>query len=648
MPTSRRRFIHQAAASGLALAELRKAPQAQAKEDDGPFSGSEESLSQYRYPAWFRDAKLGIWAHWGPQSVPMAGDWYARQMYVQGHTQYQHHLEHYGHPSKLGYKDIIPLWKAERWDPDGLMALYKQAGARYFVSMGCHHDNFDLWNSRHHRWNAVEMGPQRDVVGTWQKAARKLGLRFGVSEHLGASFTWFQDSHRSDKTGPLAGVPYDGANAEFQDLYHWPAAPGDTAWYSTDARWHQEWLRRITDLVDRYQPDLLYTDGGIPFGDVGHGLVAHLYNLKARGGDTQAVYTCKQESKGMWVQDLERGVMAAGRPEPWQTDTSIGDWFYNQNWKYRGADWVIHMLVDIVSKNGNLLLNVVQRPDGTLDPEAHQVLEGMAAWIATNGEAIYGTRPWGLYGEGPSRAKGGHFNEDYAYGPRDVRFTTKGDTLYATALGWPEDGTLRIRTLARNAPGIAGEVDRVELLGSPGRLRFTRTPEALEVSLPDARPGEHAFVLRIRGLKPASSRPVAPPDPPEKVSARGDCRLLAAAATLQGRLQVQGGSEQNIGFWDDAKDTASWRVQFDAPGDYAVTARIATANGPTSCALAAGTGASLTFEVPLTGGWDRFQDVAAGTLHVPEAGVRTLTLGSADPGRWKAMNLASLTLVKVK
>ena len=166
-------------------------------------------------PDWFRDAKLGIWAHWGPQAVPMFGDWYARQLYMQGHPQYKDHLEHYGHPTKVGYKDIIPLWKAEKWDPDRLMGLYKKAGARYFVSMGVHHDNFDLWNSTHHKWNAVKMGPHRDVVGDWQKAAKKLGLRFGVSEHLGASFTWFQDSHRSDKTGPLAGVPYDGADPKY-------------------------------------------------------------------------------------------------------------------------------------------------------------------------------------------------------------------------------------------------------------------------------------------------------------------------------------------------------------------------------------------------------------------------------------------------
>ena len=217
-----------------------------------------DSLKQYKCPDWFRDAKFGIWAHWGPQAVPMDGDWYARGMYEQGSGHYKYHIEHYGHPSQFGYKDIIPLWKAEKWDPDRLMQLYKKAGAKYFVSMGSHHDNFFLWNSKLHKWNAVNMGPKRDVVGDWQKAAKKYGLRFGVSEHLGASFTWFQASHGSDKTGPKAGVPYDGANPEYQDLYHFPAKPGDTGWYSNDPRWQRQWYAEIQELVDNYHPDLLY------------------------------------------------------------------------------------------------------------------------------------------------------------------------------------------------------------------------------------------------------------------------------------------------------------------------------------------------------------------------------------------------------
>ena len=462
-----------------------------------------ESLKQYKCPEWFRDAKFGIWAHWGPQAVPMVGDWYARRMYIEGDADYVDHLEDYGHPSQAGYKDIIPLWKAEKWNPDRLMALYKKAGARYFVSMGVHHDNFDLWNSQFHRWNAVKMGPHRDVVGTWQKAAKKQGLRFGVSEHLGASFTWFQPSHGADKTGPKAGVPYDGANPKYEDLYHPPAAPDDKDWYSKNAEWQQEWFSRITDLIDHYNLDLLYTDGGVPFGNqVGLSMIAHLYNNNRQcRGNLQVVYTCKQKSEGRWVEDLERGVMPGINPNPWQTDTSIGDWYYNKNWKFRPVSWVIHMLVDIVSKNGNLLLNVVQRPDGSLDPEVEQMLRQLAAWNAVNGEAIFGTRPWRIYGEGAVQAAGGHFKEDFAYSNKDIRFTTKGHTLYAIAMGWPDDGRLVVRSLGKSSPVAEGEIQEVRLLGHDGKLPWSQSDEGLIVTLPEKKPCEYAFALKITGQK---------------------------------------------------------------------------------------------------------------------------------------------------
>ena len=414
----------------------------------GPFQPEFESFAQYQCPEWFRDAKFGIWAHWGPQAVPMMGDWYAKHMYVQGHPQYQHHLETYGHPSTNGYKDIIPLWKAEKWDPDRLMALYKKAGARYFVSMGSHHDNFYLWNSKLHTWNAVNMGPKRDVVGDWQKAAKKQGLHFGVSEHLGASFTWFQDSHRSDKTGPQAGVPYDGADPKYQDLYHFPAEPGDTAWYSNNPALAAAVVRPHQGTGGpRTSPDLLYTDGGVPFGnEVGRSLIAHLYNADAQRtaasprSSTPASRTPRAGgSTTSNAASCPASTRLPGRPTPPSatgTTTRTGS--------TAAPTGSIHMLVDIVSKNGNLLLNVVQRPDGSLDPEVEQILAQMADWIAINGEAIYGTRPWLIYGEGPVRAKGGHFKEDFAYTAKDIRFTTKGDgTLYAFALGWPEEGRSR-------------------------------------------------------------------------------------------------------------------------------------------------------------------------------------------------------------
>jgi alpha-L-fucosidase len=511
------RFVFALIAASLAAMPFATAAEPDAKSagsqelpiTTGPFKGTMDSLKQYKCPEWFRDAKFGIWAHWGPQAVPMEGDWYARQMYEEGGPKYKYHVEHYGHPSEFGYKDIIPLWKAERWDPDALMALYKRAGAKYFVSMGSHHDNFHLWNSKHHRWNAVNMGPKRDVVAEWQKAAKKQGLRFGVSEHLGASFWWFQLSHGADKKGPKAGVPYDGADPQNQDLYHAKADPSDKKpWYSNNAAWQREWYDCITDLIESYDVDLLYTDGAIPFGNtVGMSMVADLYNnnLKTHGGNLEVVYNCKQVSGGRWVEDLERGVMARVNPDPWQTDTSIGDWFYNRHWKYRPVSWTIHMLADIVSKNGNLLLNVVQRPDGSLDDEVVKMLGELGDWMDVNGEAIHGTRPWLVYGEGAVTAKGGNFKEDFAYSSKDIRFTTKGPTLYAIALGWPDDGKIVIHSLAKPEGKGVNKISGVKLLGCESSLEWKQTAEGLEVTLPEKKPCNYAFSLKITGdhLTPA-------------------------------------------------------------------------------------------------------------------------------------------------
>jgi alpha-L-fucosidase len=433
-------------------------------------------------------------------------------MYQQGSADYNDHLARYGHPSTNGWKDIIPLWKAENWDPEKLMALYQKAGAKYFVSMGSHHDDFFLWNSPLHPWNSVNYGPHRDVVGEWQKAAKHNGLHFGVSEHLGASFTWFQDAHKSDKSGPLAGVPYDGADSNNWDLYHFPAEPGDTGWYSKNPKWQQQWYAEIKQLVDDYHPDLLYSDGGVAFGnEVGLSQIANFYNdnLQYHHGRPTAIYTCKQESGGRWVQDYERGGGSGIDPHPWQNDTSIGDWFYNRHWKYQPLSWTVHMLVDITSKNGNLLLNVVLRPDGTLDPEVETMLHELADWSAVNGEAIYGTRPWLIYGEGAAKVeKSGSFNDTkIEYSARDIRFTTKGRTLYAIALGWPAEGRLTLRALAKTDATGVNQIKRVELLGYPGQLKFTQTADGLSVELPSQKISDLTCSLRITGsnLKPATA-----------------------------------------------------------------------------------------------------------------------------------------------
>jgi alpha-L-fucosidase len=610
---------------------------------DGPFKPAMDSLKQYQCPDWFRDAKFGIWAHWGPQAVPMDGDWYARGMYEPGNKHYKYHLAHYGHPSEFGYKDIIPLWKAEKWDPDRLMHLYQKAGAKYFVSMGSHHDNFFLWNSKLHKWNAVNMGPKRDVVGDWQKAAQKYGLKFGVSEHLGASFTWFQSSHRADKTGPKAGVPYDGADPKWQDLYHFPAEPGDTGWYSKNPKWQQQWYNEIQELVDNYHPDLLYSDGGVPFGNqAGLSMIAHLYNSSAvrNGGHVEVIYNCKQKSEGRWVEDLERGIMPKIDPHPWQTDTSIGDWFYDRNWKFRPVSWVIHMLVDNVSKNGNLLLNIVQRPDGSLDPEVEDMLQQLAKWTAIHGEAIYGTRPWAVYGESAVKVKGGSFGENYKYNAHEIRFTTKGASLYAIALGWPADGKLVVKSLAEEA----GKINNVSLLGYDGKVDWQQNAEGLVVTLPEQKVSEYTCALKITGtdLKPVGLPQATTTIRPE---ANGSYTLGADAAELHGDQikQESQGSQPNIGFWDKADEWVSWKVKFPKPGAYKVSASTASPNGDVEFVVESAS-QQLPGKTTQTGSWTEFRETDIGQLKIEQPGDQTIKVRPKDAASWKAINLRFIKL----
>ncbi len=479
-----------------------------AKSDKLHFDADMESLRQYECPEWFKDAKFGIWAHWGPQSVPMQGDWYAKAMYEQNMPNknkkhiYEYHRNTYGHASEFGYKDIIPLWRAEKFDPESLMKLYKAAGAKYFMSIACHHDNFDLWDSKFTRWNAVDMGPKRDIVGEWQKAAKKEGLRFGVSEHLSAGYGWWQGNKGSDNEGEKAGVPYDGIEPRNWDLYYNPSSvPG--RWVAEDGMFAQLWFARMSDLLDNYKPDLLYSDAALPFGHYGEEMLANFYNndVEKNRGKLEAVYLAKpaRHNNG-WevfdsetcVEDRERGGLSEIGERPWQTDTSIGDWFYNKNWKcddtqtmYRSPEWVLTTLVDVVSKNGNMLLNVIQRPDGTIDQEVVELLTSLAKWMSINEEAIFASRPWEIYGEGPQEREGNNdWAEDFHYTARDIRYTRSksGKELYATAMAMPETGSdIILKEVAQRG----GEIKSITLLGSKEKLTWSRNAESVVICAPD-------------------------------------------------------------------------------------------------------------------------------------------------------------------
>ncbi|MFD5316643.1 alpha-L-fucosidase [Streptomyces sp. NPDC127098] len=476
-----------------------------------PFVPTLESLGEFVCPDWFRDAKLGIWSHWGPQSVPRYGDWYARNMYVEGSDQYRYHVRRYGHPSEFGYKDLVKLWKAEHFDPDGLMDLYARAGARYFVALASHHDHFLTYPSRLHRWNAAEVGPGKDIVGLWRAAAHRHGLPFGLTEHLGAAFSWWAVNKGSDATGPRAGVPYDGADPAFEDLYlpnheHHRAGrrPDPVApWYTPDEWWHLRWLELVTEMIDRYQPDLLYSDGAPPFGpqglDAGLRAAAHLYNTSAAANDghNQAVYLHKDRQehvRRIGVLDVERSQEERLTPYPWQTDTCVGGWFYDVRAVYKTPAHVIEILVDVVAKNGNLLLNIPQLPDGTIDEECRHLLTELADWMALCGEGIHGTRPFRDGVEGSSGVVVDGFTETRVpWTAADHRLTRRDRTVYAFQMAWPKDGRTVIRSIR-----LEDRVAAVRLLGH-GPVPFDQIYPGgeLVVDLPDHAPTPYVNALAV-------------------------------------------------------------------------------------------------------------------------------------------------------
>ncbi len=510
----------------------------------GQFQPTWESLSQYQVPEWFRNAKFGIWAHWGPQCVEGSGDWMARDMYIEGSKAYEHHVKNYGHPSEVGFKDILPLFKAEKWQPDSLVAYYKSLGAQYFFALGNHHDNFDLWNSQYQPWNSENIGPHRDILAEWAEACRHHGLHFGVSLHADHAWSWYEPSQRYDQNGKMAGVYYDGKltkedgkgkwweGYDPQQLYAQNHPMSDRSWANNRIHWQWAWNNdvclptqeyvtnfydRTLDVINRYAPDLLYFDVTVmpfyPISDAGLKIAAHLYNrnMETHKGKNEAVMFGKilsEEQRKALVWDVERGAPNSIMEQPWQSCSCIGGWHYNtdiyQHNHYKSAATIVKLLVDIVSKNGNLLLSVPLRADGTFDEKEKAILDEFGAWMKVNRESIIDTRPWKVFGEGPIaesniklNAQG--FNEgSYSKATsQEIRFTQTARHIYATALAWPEDGRLVIKSLAAGNPHHTRRIGRIDLLGH-GKVSFTQTAEGLIVNLPDKPTGSIAPVLRIK------------------------------------------------------------------------------------------------------------------------------------------------------
>lgn len=503
----------------------------------GPFQPNWESLiAQYRCPEWFRDAKLGIWAHWSAQCVPEQGDWYGRSMYIQGHKQYEYHVANYGHPSEVGFMEIDHRWTADKWDPEALMRLYVEAGAQFFVALANHEDNFDCYNSKYHAWNSVNVGPQRDIVGTWAKVARAHGLRFGVSNHSAHAWHWLQPAYGYDAEGPRAGVRYDAWQLKKADgrgkwwdgldpreLYCRPSIviPDGFTEKKAAQRWHDtnnlpwtelpppgdrefvdKWFFRLQDLIDQYRPDFLYLDDTeLPLGQAGLDIVAHYYNqsIAWHDGKLEAVLTAKGLSgahRPAVVQAWERSVGGGIQERPFESDTCIGQWHYQRDIEYKTVGQIVRTFIDVVSKNGTLLLSIPQRGDGSIDDREVAFLQGFSRWIKVNGEGIFGSRPWRVFGEGPTVIPPGREAEKpLPYTQDDVRFTVKNGKLYLFVMA-PPTQTLSVKALGRTARTFQA-IGEIALVGSDEPVRWQQDDDALRIECPRQLPCEEVISFRL-------------------------------------------------------------------------------------------------------------------------------------------------------
>ena len=474
----------------------------------GPFSAEWNALGRaYTAPAWWRDAKFGAWSHWDPQSMPEQGDWYARGMYMEGSPQYEFHLKHFGHPSEYGYKDICHNWVIDRWNPEELMGLYVEMGARYFMAMGCHHDNFDCFDSKYQPWNSVHVGPKTDIVGTWERVARKHGMRFGIGFHDTPARTWGQFMpvrYTSDKTGSMKGVPYDALQTVRDGKGKWwegtdPVnlyGPSHKSQDPLNSPFANQFMWRVDDAITKYHPDVIYFDEHAGDSQVDLGvhmglgflaprLIANYYNksLQWNHGKMEAVVNLKGvggrynsfQDHPELLSDVDRSLVksteAIIEPEimafPFQTETSISDWHYRTGQKYLDAKNVINLLMQNVCRNGTMLLNLTQRGRGDLDPEGVRAAKDVGAWLKLNGEAVYSSRPFAVYGES------------------GVCYTRNKGNVYATLLNW-SGGPVTLKAL-RAGGATLGRISKVELLDSNIPLAFVQDDGGLTVT-PSATP----------------------------------------------------------------------------------------------------------------------------------------------------------------
>jgi alpha-L-fucosidase len=459
----------------------------------GPFDQNWASLKAYKVPEWYQNAKFGIFIHWGVYAVPAFGnEWYPRNMYLQDSDEFKHHVETYGPQSRFGYKDFIPLFTAEKFDADHWAGLFRKAGAQFVVPVAEHHDGFPMYDCTFTEWNATKMGPKRDIIGELAEAVRKQWLVFGLSSHRAEHWWFFNEGTKFDS---------DVQDPRFAGLY----GPAQPKTLPPNEQFLDDWLARTCELVDKYQPQLVWFDWWIEepiFSPYIQKFAAYYYNRGAQWERGVAInYKHQAFAEGTAVFDIERGQTTDILPYFWQNDTSISknSWGYVQSQDYKSAEDLIGDLVDIVSKNGALLLNIGPRPDGTIPEPEEKILLDIGRWLSINGEAIYGTRPWKLFGEGPTQVVGGSFNDTKrnSFTSQDIRFTTQGKILYAIVLGRPENGSVTIKALGENSALYQRQIGKVELLSTGESLHWARNYDGLTVDIPEQKPSSYAFVLRI-------------------------------------------------------------------------------------------------------------------------------------------------------